>query len=56
MKETLKNWSEYKWQLNYCSNFLKESKRYHCNHLKITDVTEKERFWKTIKPVFTDKT
>ena len=51
-----KNWSDYKQQRNYCSNLLKESKTNHFNNLNVKDVTENKRFWKTIKPFFTDKT
>ena len=51
-----KNWSSYKQQRNYCSNFLKESKTRPFNNLNVKDVTENKRFWRTIKPFFTDKT
>ena len=51
-----KNWSSCKQQQNYCSNLLKESKTLHFNNLNVKDVTEKQHFWKTIKPLLTDKT
>ena len=54
-KRNAKNWSDYKQQRNYCSNFLKESKTRHFNNLNVKDVSENKRFWKTIKPFFTDK-
>ena len=41
---------------NYCSNLLKESKTRHFNNLNVRDITENKRFWKAIKPFFTDKT
>ena len=50
-----KNWFDYKQQRNYCSNLWKESKTRHFNNLNVKDVTENKRFWKTIKPFFTDK-
>ena len=50
-----KNCSNYKQQRNYCLNLLKESKTCHFNNLHVKDVTENKRFWKTIKPFFTDK-
>ena len=40
----------------YCSNLLKESKIHHFNNLNVEDVTKNKRFWKAIKPSFTDKT
>ena len=52
----VEDWSNYKQQQNYYSNLLKESKTRHFNYLNIKDVTENQRFWKTIKPFFTDKT
>ena len=51
-----KNWSDYKQQRNYCSNHLKESKTHHFDNLNVKDVYENKRFWKTMKPFFTDKT
>ena len=51
-----KNWSNYKQQQNYCSNLLKKSKTFHFNNLNVKDLTENRRFWKTVKPFFTDKT
>ena len=54
-KRNVKNWFTYKQQRNCCSNLLKESKHV----ILITpmlNVTENKRFWKTVKPFFTDKT
>ena len=53
-----KNWSDFKQQRNYCSNLLKEyNETRNFYNLNVKDVTEnKLRFWKTIKPFFTDKT
>ena len=51
-----KNWSNYQQQQNYCLNLLKESQAHHFNNLSVKDVTENKRFWKTVKPFFTDIT
>ena len=40
-----KNWFNYEQTRNYCSNLLTESKT-----RLVKDVTENNRFWKTIKP------
>ena len=56
MGRKAKKWSDYKQQRNHCSNLLKEFKTSHFNNLNIKDVTENKRFWKTLKPFFTDKT
>ena len=54
-KRNTENWSEYKRQRNICSNLLKQSKKRHFNSLIVNDVTENKKFWKTIKPFFTEK-
>ena len=45
-----KNWFNYK--RNYCSNLLTESKTRHFDSLNVKDLTEDNRFWKTIKPFY----
>ena len=54
-ERNIENWSEYKRQRNLCSNLLKQSKKRHFNSLNVNDVTENKKFWKTIKPFFTEK-
>ena len=54
-ERNIENWSEYKCQRNLCSNLLKQSKKRHFNSLNVKDVTQKKKFWKTIKPFFTEK-
>ena len=34
----------------------KSAKKHHFNNLNVENVTENKRFWKNIKPLFTDKT
>ena len=52
-KETnAKNWFSYKQQRNYCSNLLIESKTRHFDNLSVKDVTEDNRFRKTIKSFY----
>ena len=55
-ERNIENWSEYKRRRNLCSNLLKQSKKRHFNNLNVKDVTENKRFWKNIKPFFTEKT
>ena len=47
-----KNWFNYKQKRNYCSHLLTESKTRHFDNLNVKDVTEDNRFWKTIKPFY----
>ena len=54
-ESNIKNRSKYKHQGNLCSNLLKQPKKRHFNSLNVKDVTDNKKFWKTIKPFFTDK-
>ena len=54
-ERNIKNRSKYKHQGNLCSNLLKQPKKRHFNSLNVKDVTDNKKFWKTIKPFFTDK-
>ena len=54
-ERNIENWSEYKCQRNFCSDLLKQSKKRHFNSLNVNDFTENKKFWKTIKPFFTEK-
>ena len=54
-ERNIKNWSEYKRQRNLCSKLLKQSKKRHFNSFNGNDVTDNKKFWKTIKPFFTEK-
>ena len=54
-ERNIENWSEYKRQCNLCSGLLKQAKNRHFNGLNVKDVTENKKFWKTIKPFFTEK-
>ena len=51
-KRNDKNWFNYKQQQSHCSNLLTESKTRHFDNLSVKDVTEGNRFWKTIKPFY----
>ena len=51
-----KNWSNYKQQRKCYSNLLKKSKTRYFNNLDVKDATQSKRLWKTMKPLFTDKT
>ena len=45
----------YKKQKNYCSRlYKKERKKFYAN-LNLTDITDNRKFWKTIKPLFSNK-
>ena len=54
-KRSFENWKSYKRQRNICSNILKSTKKTFFETLNINEVTDNRKFWKTIKPFFTEK-
>ena len=54
-KRSSENWQNYKRQHSTCLNILKSSKKKFFEALKINEITDKRKFWKTVKPFFTDK-
>ena len=46
----------YKRQRNLCVKLLRNSKKFFYNILNVKRITDKRKFWQTIKPNFTDKT
>ena len=53
-KRSSENWQSYKRQRNICSNILKSTKKTFFEALKINEITDNRKFWKTVKPFFTD--
>ena len=54
-KRSSENWQNYKRQRNICSNILKSTKKTFFEVLNINEITDKRKFWKTVKPFFTGK-
>ena len=48
--------SAYKRQRNFCVKLLRMTKKEFYNNLNVKYITENKLFWKTVKPLFTDKT
>ena len=44
----------YKTQRNRCVNILRKTKRDYYRNLDLKDFTDSRKFWKTVKPIFTD--
>ena len=42
-------------QHNYCVSLLRKSKRNYYSNLTVKDVTDNKKFWKSIKPPYTDE-
>ena len=53
--KTFENWNSNKKQRNICVySFRKEKKKYFSN-ININNVTDNKKFWKTVKPAFSEK-
>ena len=53
--KTFENLRNYKKQKNFCSKLYKKEKRQYYNNLDLRKVTDNKLFWKTIKPLMSDK-
>ena len=49
------NWCNYKRQCNRCLSILRKTKKEYFNSLNIKQVSDNKFFWKSIKPLFSDK-
>ena len=49
------DWNNYKKQKNFCVNLLRNTKKDYFEKLNIKDWTDDKKFWKTIKPFFSNK-
>ena len=50
-----KNWENYKKERNFYTNLLKKTKSEHFCNLNIKELNDNKKFWKKIKPLFSDK-
>ena len=53
--KTDENKSAYKQQRNHCNKLLKKIKAAYFGNLKPSDVSNSKKFWKNVKPLFSDK-
>ena len=49
------NWANYKKQRNFCVNLLRKTKAEYFQKLNVKDLSDNRKFWKTIKPFFSNK-
>ena len=52
---TSENWNAFTKQRNRCVKILRQAKTSYYGNLDINFVTDNKKFWKTVKPLFTDK-
>ena len=49
------NWNNLKHERNICNKILKENNKEYFNNISIKNICDNKKFWRTIKPFFTDK-
>ena len=54
--KTDSTYMDYKKQRNLCTYILKNAKRKYYSNLNPCKITDNRKFWKTVKPLFSDKT
>ena len=52
---TNENWTAFKKQRNFCVKLLRQNKRSYYNQLNPKIVSDNKKFWKTVKPLFSNK-
>ena len=52
---TSENWKAFKKQRNKCVKILRQAKTSYYGNLDMNSVTDNKKFWRTVKPLFTDK-
>ena len=53
--QTVENWNKFRKHRNSCAKLFRREKRNYYNNLDISLVTDNKKFWKTVKPFFSDK-
>ena len=48
-------WNSYKKQRNFCTNLLRKTKKEYFNSLDVCQLNDNKKFWKNIRPFFSDK-
>ena len=54
-KSNDKNWENYKKQRNFCVDLLRKTEAEYFQNLNVKDLSDNRKFWKTIKPYFSNK-
>ena len=54
-KRNDKNWENYKKQRNFCVDLLRKTEAEYFRNLNVKDLSDNRKFWKTIKPYFSNK-
>ena len=54
-KKSDENWDNYKKQRNFCVKFLRQTKEKYVSDINVKSISDNKKFWKTIKPFFSNK-
>ena len=54
-ERTPENWNAFKKQRNKCVKTLRQAKCDYCGNLDEKSITDKREYWKTVKPLFSEK-
>ena len=49
-------WKKYKQQHNLCVKLLRKNKKDYFNNINVQQINDNKRFWKTVRPNFSNKT
>ena len=49
------NWDNYKKERNFSVKLLRQTKEKYFSDIKVKSISDNKRFWKTIKPFFSNK-
>ena len=49
-----KNWNSYEKQRNFCLKLLRQTKEKDFNSINIKKVSDNKKFWKSVKPFFSN--
>ena len=53
--KTADNWERYRTLRNQCVKLTRKVKREYYQNIKMDDLNDNKKFWKTVKPIFTNK-
>ena len=53
--KSIEDYNNYKKQRNFCSKLYKKERKRFYDNLNITNTTDHKKFWKTVKPLLSDK-
>ena len=54
-KKVAESWNNFRRQHNPCLKLFRQEKKRYYENLDVTLITDNKKFWKTVKPLFSDK-